>query len=331
MLSIKRQVIIVLVITVLIVQFGSIAQEVGTIITNTGWYDDFENYSFGTFPDTYWSSSGNTDIYVDSGEAAFGTKSVRLYGVVGGCWGALLHRQFEVDSSYSIEFYTRIGNEELSGCHPKRAVISFNTGPSWETENRLLISFDGDGKIRGSVHTTDGYEGTVIGNYSIETWINVKLHYERLENDSIKMMYWINDTLKLSEILPSFPFESEFNYLSPQSGEGTAWFDDISVNSISTNVGIDNPLLPTSFLLEQNYPNPFNPTTVISYSLHVNSWVNLKVYNTLGQEMAVLVDDMQDAGYKSVAFNAGGLPSGVYMYRITAGTYTSVKKMIIIQ
>ncbi|MDI6767089.1 MAG: T9SS type A sorting domain-containing protein [Bacteroidota bacterium] len=89
--------------------------------------------------------------------------------------------------------------------------------------------------------------------------------------------------------------------------------------------------IPEEFSLEQNYPNPFNPVTVIRYSLPVNSLVTLKVYNMLGQEVATFVDGMQDAGYKLVEWNAESKPSGLYVYKLNAGKYLSMKKMLLIQ
>jgi hypothetical protein len=88
---------------------------------------------------------------------------------------------------------------------------------------------------------------------------------------------------------------------------------------------------PKQFALEQNFPNPFNPTTIISYALPFTEHVTLKVYNMLGQEMMTLVNEIQDAGYKSVTFDANSLPSGVYTYRLTAGTFAQMKKMLLIK
>jgi len=89
--------------------------------------------------------------------------------------------------------------------------------------------------------------------------------------------------------------------------------------------------LPTEFALEQNYPNPFNPSTVINYQIPVNSWVTLKVYNMLGQEVTTLVDGIQEVGYKSVEFYSSTLPSGIYTYRLQAGTFIDVKKMLLLK
>jgi hypothetical protein len=90
-------------------------------------------------------------------------------------------------------------------------------------------------------------------------------------------------------------------------------------------------LVPEEFSLAQNYPNPFNPSTTIGYALPVASHVTLKVYNTLGQEVATLVDEFQEAGYKSVEFSAGRLASGVYVYRLSAGTRVEIRKMVVIK
>jgi len=89
--------------------------------------------------------------------------------------------------------------------------------------------------------------------------------------------------------------------------------------------------LPTEFALKQNYPNPFNPTTLIKYDLPVDCQVRLEVYNVVGQRAATLVDGQQKAGYKAVTWNARDIASGVYFYKVTAGDFTSIKKMVLLK
>ncbi|HQF43994.1 MAG TPA: T9SS type A sorting domain-containing protein [Ignavibacteriaceae bacterium] len=83
------------------------------------------------------------------------------------------------------------------------------------------------------------------------------------------------------------------------------------------------------YSLEQNYPNPFNPSTKISYSIKEEGLVTLKVYDVLGTEIAVLVNENKPAGVYEVNFNASGLPSGMYIYKLQSGSFTDVKKMLL--
>jgi photosystem II stability/assembly factor-like uncharacterized protein len=86
-----------------------------------------------------------------------------------------------------------------------------------------------------------------------------------------------------------------------------------------------------SFGLSQNFPNPFNPSSTIRYGLPHTSFVTLSVYNTLGQQVAQLVNEQQQAGYHDVVFRGDGLASGVYFYRLDAGSYTNVKKLLLLK
>jgi hypothetical protein len=89
----------------------------------------------------------------------------------------------------------------------------------------------------------------------------------------------------------------------------------------------DNEIM--EFALFSNYPNPFNPTTTIKYQLSNSEFVNLTVYNSLGQEISVLVNEMQEKGNHSIIFNANDLPSGLYIYRLQSGKFSAVGKMVL--
>ena len=88
---------------------------------------------------------------------------------------------------------------------------------------------------------------------------------------------------------------------------------------------------PETYTLSQNYPNPFNPSTKIEFALPATSFVTLKIYNVLGQEVASLVSQTLTAGSYEVTFNASRLPSGTYMYRVEAGNFVSTKKMVLVK
>ena len=92
-----------------------------------------------------------------------------------------------------------------------------------------------------------------------------------------------------------------------------------------------NTKLPSQFALQQNYPNPFNPTTMISYQLPINSFVSLKVYDVLGKEIVTLVNELKEAGTHSANFDASIFSSGVYFYKLQAGSFLQIKKMLLIR
>jgi hypothetical protein len=89
--------------------------------------------------------------------------------------------------------------------------------------------------------------------------------------------------------------------------------------------------IPVSYSLSQNFPNPFNPTTAISYLLPANSHVMIKVYNVLGREVATLVNENKQAGNYSVKFDGNKLVSGIYFYRMEAGTFSQTKKLLLLK
>ncbi len=117
------------------------------------------------------------------------------------------------------------------------------------------------------------------------------------------------------------------------------WFiDDFEVTpwtGVKAEETPSNERLPEKFSLSQNYPNPFNATTVIRYTIPAvsdqRSAVSLEVYNVLGQKVAILVDGKQTPGYKTITWNAHSIASGIYFYRLKAGEFTAVKKMILLK
>ncbi|MBT8377891.1 MAG: T9SS type A sorting domain-containing protein [Ignavibacteria bacterium] len=110
----------------------------------------------------------------------------------------------------------------------------------------------------------------------------------------------------------------------------TAQYYHFKTQLVVENTGQD-PLVVNEFNLEQNYPNPFNPSTSINYTLAERSNVSLRVYDVLGNEVVTLVNTSQDAGSHTINFDASSLASGLYIYTLNAGSFTSSKKMMLLK
>jgi len=107
------------------------------------------------------------------------------------------------------------------------------------------------------------------------------------------------------------------------------WYDTLEI--IVSDIEKDDLVLPKSFALSQNYPNPFNPKTIINYELPITNDVDLSIYNLVGQKVATLVSEKQHAGNHRVEWDASGFSSGVYYYKIEAGEFQDVKKMMLLR
>jgi len=162
---------------------------------------------------------------------------------------------------------------------------------------------------------------------------------ENVKIDTINWTGWKLKKIWLNEIpgTGSIQFKS-INVVQTGSGNtsGIIFFDEC-ISNIITGVHGENSL-PVVFRLEQNYPNPFNPSTKIKFSvpvetLHATSLqhVTLKVYDVLGREIATLVNEDKSPGNYEVIFNAGGLASGMYIYRIQSGNFIESKKLILLK
>jgi hypothetical protein len=131
-------------------------------------------------------------------------------------------------------------------------------------------------------------------------------------------------TLREGILAYSF-YNNDNSWQSPRNWMHT-WIEAEQAVSI-----VDNGGVPDAFELYTNYPNPFNPSTLIAYDIPQNGRVTLKVFNMLGQEVATLVDGVQVAGRHEVRFDARDLASGVYLYRIQAGSFVKTKKMHLVR
>ena len=129
----------------------------------------------------------------------------------------------------------------------------------------------------------------------------------------------------------TFPFD--INITAPANKQDTVEFLITGKGINLTKTFILKYSAPKEFALYQNYPNPFNPSTTIRYSIPDAGTVpvSLKIYNILGQEVTTLINEEQTAGNYEIKFNADDYASGIYIYRLTAGKYNSIKKMMVIK
>lgn len=147
------------------------------------------------------------------------------------------------------------------------------------------------------------------------------------------------------------PMQVQFNgrtyYFQSWEGSGTGSYTgsnptpSLTVNNImvekaiydTVDVGISNysSAIPSKFELYQNYPNPFNPVTNIKFDIANSAFTSLKVYNSLGKEVAALVNEILSPGSYQYSFDAGNYPSGIYYYKISTDNYTQIKKMILLK
>ena len=145
--------------------------------------------------------------------------------------------------------------------------------------------------------------------------------------------YYMNDVYNDSSSAISFTGGSLiFSATLPAYGSAVYILSDSLMKlSVPTAVRSVEGKVPDHFILEQNYPNPFNPVTIISYQLPKTSRLTLKVYDVLGRVVATLAEGNQNAGTHEVAFDGSRLSSGVYFYRLQAGAFSDVKKLMLVK
>jgi len=221
-----------------------------------------------------------------------------------------------------------------------------------EVKSRDGITFVPESKGPLVVHSVQGgshgnrlilaVEAPAIGTFGSDS-----LLVWALPNDSASLVRGVLSAVHLNDpVAQVIPcprrgeiVETEFNFDIPSE------VDPLRKDTLSFLViGRTGPLLrksvvlsyttPTTYDLDQNYPNPFNPSTTINYQLPYSSRVSLIVYDLLGRQVKTLVDEMREAGYHQAVFDASGLASGVYIYRLQAtgnGTYHQVKRMLLLK
>ena len=166
---------------------------------------------------------------------------------------------------------------------------------------------------------------SVNGNIKQQLKSVDKVYAELDTNGFITLTFNTGGNVK-SGWVRDYVIETDGYYLRPGTGENKG----IAGKSIQKEL-LSGSALPTKFELNANYPNPFNPSTTIEYAVPHQGLVTIKVYDVLGREVATLVNDNHAQGRYKVSWNASGLSSGIYIYRMTAKDYKSVRKMLLIK
>ncbi len=151
--------------------------------------------------------------------------------------------------------------------------------------------------------------------------------------DSIDWMGWKYIDIPLGSVNgPGKQFSSLIVRQNPSGAtSGVLYFDNMQVNAVVSGAPTQPTGFPIRFGLAHNFPNPFNPSTIIRYQIQKESRVRLSVYNLLGQVVRVLVDENKGSGFYSSTFDASGLPSGIYFYRLESLGFHDVQKMLLVR
>lgn len=192
--------------------------------------------------------------------------------------------------------------------------------------------------LRNTTNTTTPYEVKAL--IQTKSGVNNAKLYWRTDTTvaytQVNMTPATADTFKAS--IPAQPVgKYVYYYISAASNSGKTITKPLTAPTGYTKFYVDNPSgisnngTAVSFELKQNYPNPFNPATKISFSIPENGYVKLRIYDVTGREVAKLVNDFKFAGSYTVNFNASSLSSGVYFYKLEAGIYSEIKKMLLVK
>ena len=188
---------------------------------------------------------------------------------------------------------------------------------------RPLASITRNASFPVSWGGVDDSTGSALRTYSIYVSANDSLYKA-----------WLVNTTDTAAIFNGIP-NSRYKFISLATDnagntENIKMIEDASTQII-VSVGDEQIQLPTEFTLSQNYPNPFNPTTIIRFGIPEKSKVLIKIYDILGREVTILVNEEMDAGWYQKEFNASRFASGVYIYQIHTDKFTNAKKMILLK
>lgn len=266
------------------------------------WSDNFESYPPHSVFDPnaavwdVWTHSGLKDTFVYTDRYHSPTRSLKEHGILGDCGGSAAYRPIGGAAPIEIEVWMRNGTstpQKLSGCHPVYGALELSTQPSWRGDHRGLVSFayeeDGSGNpifraYGGGWEVGDTAPRVFLRTYEPATWYKVRVRYEPLATNKVRLTYWIDDVQVAQQDVAKWPYENNLLYLGLWVGEGVAWHDDVTVyateiQATDTDLALSKSVNSTSV----------QPGERFTYTLSVTN-------NGPGDTTGVLVEDTLPAG-----------------------------------
>jgi hypothetical protein len=275
-------------------------------------------YSFNYFFDYYANPSGTLTVSV-------------TYD--GGVTSTPLYSQVDATDNVGPTIISGTFTTPLTGSQNTQIEIKF-VGNSYNNDNIYWddLTLGYIVPVELSLFTAASENDEVHLNWTTATETNNK-GFEILRSNQLKNTGWQQVGYVAGFGTTTEPKSYSFIDSKLETGNYTYWlkqidFDGTVTYSEGVNVEVEIPLV---YSLEQNYPNPFNPSTTIKYSIKEDGFVKLSVFNLLGEEVTTLVNNEQKAGRYEMEFSASKLSSGIYMYRLEANNFSSIKKMLLIK
>ncbi len=269
---------------------------------------DYVTIKIDPYGDVQWSKFYNSQYGFDFGKGVVVDDFGNIYvtGHTGSSGFPLNSRMTTIKySSSGDKLWERSYSENLDGWDASDIAIDnasnvYVTGGTYNNSDIATIKYNTSGEFQWAIT----YNGSLSSSFSVDRGVVVTV-------DNNGYVY------------------SAGNSWENSSNTGS---DFVVIKYIQTPTSLEwETEIPVSYKLSQNYPNPFNPSTTISFSLPNEEFVSLKVFNTLGEEISELVNETKPAGNYEINFNAAGLSSGVYLYKLIANEFSVSKKMILIK
>lgn len=294
----------------------------GEIVTDTSlsfgsvWGDidndgDLDLYIANAFS----GSPVNNYLYINNGDGTF-TRNITDASVTGGGWsyGAAM-------ADYNNDGYLDLAVGKCFGANEANAIFKNNGG----SNRYLLMDLKGVISNRSAIGTEVKVKAVINGN---PVW---QLRQVSGQTGYCGQALQLHFGLGSAEVIDSIIIEWPSGII--QVIDNVNSNQTLTVTEDSTLLGLNDNLLetPSGYRLEQNFPNPFNPSTKIKYIISNSSFVNLKIYDVLGNEVATLVNEEKSPGEYEAEFSSEGISSGTYIYTLKAGNFFTAKKLILMK